>query len=426
MKKGILLIVLTLLITSSFFIYQGFTSKEKERNKKISNDLSETIIANNKIVTSKSGLYKEDNTYYFKGEVYNNYIKIFNRLYRIISIEEKQVKIVSNTNETTFYDNNSGDYLNSNIYNWLNKTEKENTGVYYNSIPNVENLLIPTKYCLNSYTNSKTNCLKIQHDYFSIINIDDYLKTGGKQGFLNNGTSSFLLGYNESNKLLNKEEGGQIKEASNKASGIRVVMTLKKKIKIKKGNGTFKNPYVIDQEQNQNDINKYVQLGDDLYQVIEDKDNVLKLRLMNYLKEKKYFNNKSSKFNPLNKNNIAYYLNNDYYESLPYKESLTECKFLTGELGENKDYFNIYTSTSSSKVGLLNMYDLNITTLLTDYYLINTSTNTSNNSYIYDKFGTIIEEPSNTLKNIVPVICLNKNLINQKGNGSKKNPYIID
>lgn len=426
MKKGILLIFLILLITGSFFIYQGFAYQEKIVNKKISNDLSEIVIANNEIVTSKNGLYKEEDTYYFKGEVYNNYIKIFNRLYRIISITENQVKIASNTNEAIFYDNNSEDYLNSNIYNWLNKTEKENTGIYYNSIPNVENLLIPTKYCLNSYNNNQTNCLKIQHDYFSIINIEDYLKTGGKQGFLNNGTSSYLLGYNESNKLLNKEENGQIKEVNSKASGIRVVMTLKKKIKVVKGNGTFKNPYVLDQEQNKNSINKYVQLGDDLYQVIEEKDNILKLRLMDYLKEKKYFNSKSSKFNPLNKNNIAYYLNNDYYESLPYKDSLTKCKFLTGELKEEKDYFNIYTSTSSSKVGLLNMYDLNISNSLTDYYLINTSTNTSDISYVYDKFGTIIEEPSNTLKNIVPVICLNKDLINQKGDGSKKNPYIID
>lgn len=425
MKKGILLIFLILTLGGSFFIYQGLTY-EKNGKKKESNDLSEIVIANNEIVTSKNGLYQEKDTYYFKGEVYNNYLKIFNRLYRILSITDGKIKIVSNTNEAVFYDSNSKDYLNSNIYNWLNKTEKENTGIYYNSVPNVENILITTKYCLNSYVNNKISCLNENNDYFSILNIEDYLKAGGKTSFLNNGTSSYLLGYNIDSKLLNLEENGLIKERENKASGIRVVMTLKKKIKVKEGKGTYKEPYIIDQEQNENNINKYVKLGQELYQIIEEKDQVLKLRMTNSLKEKKYFNTNSSKFNPLNKNNIAYYLNHDYYETLPYKESLTNCTFLTGELKEDKNYFNIYTSTSSNKIGLPNMFDLLSSNSLTDYYLINTSTTLSNTSYVYDKFGTIIEEPSNTLKKIVPVICLNKNLINQKGTGTEKNPYIID
>ncbi len=425
MKKGILLIFLTLLLSGSFFIYQGF-NHEKSNKKKVSNNLSEIIIRDNKLVTSKSGLYQEKETYYFKGEVYNNYVKIFNRLYRILSITDEKVKIVSNTNEAVFFDFNSNDYLNSNIYHWLNKTEKENTGIYYNSIQGVENLLIPTKYCLNSYINDQITCLKENNDYFSILNIEDYLKAGEKTSFLNNGTSSYLLGYNADSKILNLEENGLVKERENKASGIRVVMTLKKKIKVKEGTGTYKDPYIIDQEQNENDINKYVKLGDDLYQIIEEKEQILKLRMTADLKEKKYFNTNSAKFNPLNKNNIAYYLNHDYYESLSYKDSLTNCIFLTGELKDEKNYFNIYTSTSSTKIGLLNMFDLIPSNSLTDYYLINTSTNISNTSYVYDKFGTIIEEPSNTLKKIVPVICLNKNLINQKGTGTEKNPYIID
>lgn len=424
MKKSILSIFIILLISGIFFIYQGF-SYQKKMDKKKSNTLESVIINNNNLVKD-NGLIKENDTYYFKGETRNNYVKIFNRLYRIISIKNKKVKIVSNNNEAVFYYGNGATYIESNIYKWLNKTEQENTGIYYNSIPGVENLLIPTEYCINTYIDSKVNCSQKEHDYFSILTIEDYLKTGAKKSFLNNGTSSYILGYDEQNKILNKEENGSLNVIDHKASGIRVVMTLKKNIKIKKGTGTFKDPYIIDQENNENDINKYVQLGDDLYQIIEEKEEVLKLRLSTYLKEKKSFNNKLSGFNPLNKNNIAYYLNNEYYHSLSYKDSLTKCKFLTGELKEEQNYLNIYTSTSSTKIGLPNIFDLNISNYLTDYYLINTNAKNSNTAYVYNKFGTIIEEKTTTLNKIIPVICLNKKIINDKGTGTEENPYITD
>lgn len=424
MKNSFILILCILLIIGSFFIYQGVHFQKRVDMKK-DNILSDTVIANNKIV-SKNGLVKKDDTYYFVGDVYNNYVQIFNRLYRILSIKDKEVKIVSNTNEAVFYYGDSKDYINSNIYNWLNKTDKENTGIYYNSIPGVTNLLIPFEYCLNTYINSNINCLEKQSAYFSIMNIEDYIVSGGKNGFLHNGVSSFLLGFDQNNKIYNKDANGSIKTMDNGASGIRVVMTLKKNMKLTKGSGTFKNPYIIDQENNYNDINKYVKLDEDLYQVIEEKDNIYRLRLTTTLKDKRGFSNKLSGFNPLNKNNIAYYLNNDYYNELSYKDNLTKCKFFTGEVGDNRNYFNIYNSVSSTKVGLLNIFDLNIANFLSDYYLVNTSKGDTNISYVYDKFGTVLEDRSITLKKIVPVVCLNKELINDKGSGTVKNPYIID
>lgn len=424
MKKSFLALLFVLLIIGSFFIYQGFEYQNRFNMKK-KKILSDEVIANNKIV-SKNGLIKKDGTYYFSGEVYNNYVQIFNRLYRIISISDGYVKIVSNNNEAVFYYGNNNEYMKSNIYSWLNKGDKENTGIYYDSIPGVRKLLVPTKYCVNEYIDSNIRCLKKQEAYFSIMGIDDYIISGESNGFLNNGVASFLLGVSDNKEVLNKEANGSVRRINNGASGIRVVMTLKKKMKVIKGDGTFKRPYVLEQDNNENIINKYVKLDDDLYQVMGERDNVLRLRLTTYLKEKRGFSNKFSGFNPLNKNNIAYYLNNDYYEGLSYKNYLTKCRFFTGELGDSKDYFDIYKSVSSVMVGLPNIFDLNVVNFLTDYYLVNTSSNSSSISFVYDKFGKVLEDRSITLKRIVPVVCLKKELINDRGTGTVKNPYIID
>lgn len=59
-------------------------------------------------------------------------------------------------------------------------------------------------------------------------------------------------------------------------------MMLKKNILITGGDGSIGNPYVINQEGNDNYINKYVKMGNDLYQVIEDNNNNLRLRLNDY------------------------------------------------------------------------------------------------------------------------------------------------
>lgn len=416
-------ISIIIIIIGILLIYKGYTI-QKNIALNNSNILSNKILLDNKITTNKAGLYRNKATYYFKGEVYNNYVKIFNRLYRIISITDKKVKIVSNVNEAVFYYGKSKDYKTSNINEWLNKTETPNSGIYYNTIPNVEKILVKTSYNINNY-HDKLTPISTENAYFTILNIEDYLQAGSSKSYLNNGTASYILGYDD-NTILEKTTTGNIKKINKtETSGIRVIMTLKKNMKVIKGNGTINNPYVISQKNNTNYINKYIQLGDDLYKVVEEQENILKLRKKKPLPEKKNFSNKLSGFNPLNKNNIAYYLNNTYYKSLSYKKLLKECTFYTSPIKTESNYADIYKSKISTKIGLLNMYDLNITDFLTDYYLVNTSSNDLETAYIYDKFGTIKEEKITTLNKIIPVICIDKNSI-KKGTGTQKNPYIIE
>ena len=49
---------------------------------------------NNKITTEDNGFRKSEDGYYFSGLVENNYVKVFNRLYRVIEVTNaNEVKI---------------------------------------------------------------------------------------------------------------------------------------------------------------------------------------------------------------------------------------------------------------------------------------------------------------------------------------------
>ena len=73
----------------------------------------------------------------------------------------------------------------------------------------------------------------------------------------------------------------------------------------------------------------------------------------------------------------------------------------------------------------MNIFDLNISNYLSDYYLINSSKDDSNITFTYDKFGTIISEGANIIKKVLPVVCIDKSEITS-GTGTLKNPYILE
>lgn len=437
-KVEFLFNIISYILIITLAIYIGYRSifyysKQNIKAKKESNTLAATIIKNNKTTTNNNGFHQNKEGYYFTGTIENNYVKAFNRLYRIIEINnENEVKIVSNENEATIIYGDNYNYKESNIYRWLNKTESINSGIYYKSIPEVENILTKTSYCEGYLKDGKVECKDTRKkDYFTLLTIEDYVKALGKNSYLNNGKNSFILGYDKDNSPLMVTGDGTVTGTNTyEGNGIRVVMTLKKDIKITKGTGTKDDPYIIDQDKKENNINKYVQLNNDVYQIYEEQDNYIRLRLNDYLKVKDtyyetyYSKTKETIFNPKNRYNIAYYLNKTYYNTLPYKDILSECTFLTGESTstDTVNYENIYLNTITAKIGIPNVYDLNTNSNLTNYYLINTTTAKSNLSLVYDQSGQLKEDKSNEERKIVPVICLDKNIL-KIGTGTLEDPY---
>jgi len=427
--------IVSIIIVLLIALYYGgrsiyYYSKQNVVIKKEEETLKAAVLRNHKITLDKNGLHQEKDSYFFRGMVDTNYVSFGNRLYRIMEISrDNSVKIVSNSNEGILNFGDEEEYQNSNIYHWLNKGEHEASGVYQKTIPGEVSLLKETEWCKSVLSLKEVSCDQKNQSYFSLLTLKDYVDALGKNSYLYNKQSSFLLGKNEEGDYLYIAEDGSVTDASVDASyGVRVVMTLKKNIKVTGGSGTYDDPYVINQEGYDTNINKYVSLGADLYKIYEEKDNILRLALTDYLKlegnvVKKPFSNKTALYSPLNRYNIASFLNREYYRSLPYNTLLSECSFAVGEVASGEGYFNQYQDVITNKVGLLSLYDYNNNDTLTDFYLMNTTG--SSMAFVYYANGVLGEEKVTEEKSIVPTVCLDKSLI-KSGDGTKGVPYRVE
>ena len=113
--------------------------------------------------------------------------------------------------------------------------------------------------------------------------------------------------------------------------------------------------------------------------------------------------------------------------NLSYSDKLSDCTFNIGEVSTDTSYsfFEIYKEQVVSKVGLLNQFDLINDNTLTDYYLINKTSSVGSMIKTYNRLGILDDDKGNESKKIVPVICIQKDLI-KNGEGTKENPYVLE
>lgn len=411
-----------------------FYSKQKNKDKKEINTLAATVIKSNKLTKTSNGFHQEKDGYLFKGIVDNNYVVFSNQVFRIMKVyNNNSVKIITENTQGTLIYGDSSSYKDSNLYNFLNKTTKKNSGTFYDSVASPTTLLTQTKWCETTLTSNDAKCSKEKKDYVTTLSTIDYANALGKNSYLNTGKNVWLSDVDKDNNNLYINSDGDVDITTNyEGYGVRAIITLAKNITITKGSGTKGDPYVIDQKGNDTYYNKYVKLGDDIWKIYKDEDETLRLSLNDYLKVKdKYlettYSRISTLYNPLDRSNIAYYLNRTYYNSLSYKLSLSECVFATGEVSTTKgfDYENIYSNSISNKVGLLNIFDLNNNTTLTNYFLMNKTASSTNMAFVYNTDNSLQEAKITDKLRVVPTICLSKSLI-KSGDGSIENPYSLE
>ncbi len=421
-------------------IYIGYRSiyyytKQTNKAKREVNTLARAVLSSNKVTKLDNGLHQEEDGYVFKGIVDNNYVSFAGRLFRIIKINnDNSVRVASLYSQGSLIYGNNTSYKSSNIYNWLNKTSKPHSGVFYKSIPGVEDLLVKTPWCRGVLVNNEVECGSEKgEDYFTLLTLDDYIDTLGKNGYLNTMKNNWILGSGDGNTNLYIGENGSMVSTDNYESfGTIVEFTFKKNIKIVSGSGSLMDPYVIDTEGHDNFVTKYVKLGGNMWRVYEEVGEVLRLSLDTYVDDGtgkevlKSYSDENSLFNPLKKNNIAYYLNRDLYNSFSYKDKLLECTFYTGEISfsEGLDYENLYTDYVNNKIGLLNSFDLVVNNELSNYFLMNTTSNVGSMVYVKKSDNTIDEVKVTKKSRIVPVICIDKNSF-VGGDGTRNNPYVV-
>lgn len=426
--------LIILIIICLYFGGRSIYYYSRQNNTMVSSNLADKIVSNNKIVNSGDGFYQEKNGYIFKGKVSNNYVKFSNRLFRIMEVSnDNVVKIVSDTNQSTLIWGDDSSYENSNLNNWLNKTDMVNSGIYFDTISN-SSLLSKTSYKDNILLKSGIKETKDKYsNYVTSLTINDYIDAKGKDSYLNNGKYFWLIGHNSDNSNLFVDSTGSVEEATSYESyGVRTVISMKKDVSITGGVGSIDDPYVIDMKGNNNYVDQYVKLGNDVWKVYGDKDNKLKLVLNGYIMQNgteymQIYSKTTSLFELNNRYNIGYYLNKVYYNSLSYKDLLLDNDYYVGEISNETGLSiqNIYTDVVTAKVGLLNIFDYNTNLDLTDYYYLNKTSSVGSMIYVGNKDGLLDEDVVSEVKHIVPTICIDKSIL-KNGDGSLNNPYVME
>ena len=293
-----------------------FYSLQSTNKKTAVVNLDSAILNNNQLVKSDDGLYKKKNGYFFKGKVENNYVWFANRMFRVLSVEDdNSVRLVSNDLVSMFMWGDSETYDKSNIRLWLTKTDDSKSGLYYNTIPNFGKYIKKTTYTLDTLDGNKVKTGKEKFkDSVTSISLDDYVLSGGKDGYLNNGKLFYLIGFTSDKDNLYVEEDGSIMSCDKlDAYGIRSVITIKKNTTITQGDGTLNNPYTIDMGTDNNYVDGYVKLGEDIWKVSANDNGILKMYLNGYInvggvEVSKPYSNGSNIFDYFDWSSMAYYL----------------------------------------------------------------------------------------------------------------------
>ena len=132
-------------------------------------------------------------------------------------------------------------------------------------------------------------------------------------------------------------------------------------------------------------------------------------------------------FNYYDDENIAYYLLNDYYTSLSYKDYIVSASYPFGEISNETgyNYSNIYSKSFEGFVSLLNLFDYVSNNELNDFYRNNTTSLIGDMQYVTYSNGLVEEGDVKNEKHIVPVIAIDSKII-KSGNGKIDNPYVVE
>lgn len=367
------------------------------------------IVRNQPIVYEKDGLYRTSGMYIYKGENVDNYIRYSNMLWRIVKFNidgsldlvlDGNINMLKwNNDVVSFEKSDIYKYLNNYFYKLLDYDNLSNTVICTDEIDDLKNIT-----CNNKITDS----------YVRLLSISEYLNSMADNKTYINDSSNIWLSDRGSKTIWNINDKNLSSSKPSNMYYVKPVITLKNSTVLKGGTGKVDDPYIVGDSKL--GVGSYVKLADDVWYIYDIKNDKYLLSLSKELDGKKAFSKKSTKFDITDKTSLAYYLNNEYYESLAYKDILEENDWYNGSYDS---YNDVFSSTTKSYVGLLNVSDIKKEGLI-DYYLMTAS----NNDKIYLYSDTLINSKPNLLRNVVPTIAI-KNLKASNGAGTDTNPYEV-
>lgn len=385
---------------------------------------------------TKGLVYDENkNTYTYIGSVDDNYVSYSGMLFRIISIDKnKNIKMISEDVVTMMYSGLEKGYNDSFVNSWLNSSEEKYSGVFENNLYDKEKYLVKSDVCIDSIDDlSNITCDEVNSEYnVTLLSLSDYKNAGGKNSYLNNGTSFYLSSLNSNNENYYLLESGEISlnQSNSKITGVRAVITIKGDNVLLSGNGSYDEPYVFEKHEVSKladaYVGNYVNIGEDLYKIVDVKNDKVKVALAGVLKENEEdFSIEFSK--TTNKYGIdtivGKYLNEDYYKLISDKVNIIKSDYPVGEIVlSDLDYRKVFDEVSNVNIGMLTFGDMyvndckNVFTLsrgLEDENIIN----------VLNEDGNVYADYNYNKYNVRPAMYLDGNTEIISGIGSEHGPY---
>ncbi len=386
-----------------------------------------------------------DNKEYYSGVDPNNYIYFSGMLFRIVDLDDNNVRIVAERDISNVnYDG---------IDSWLN--------YYYDHInEESKKLIVKNKYCKMNLDESKLSINKC-NNYTKELNVYipsviDVNKAQTDEGnYLKPETMSWLADTKDKNSsyLTRNIFYNEYKDRSFVAYnniynfGVRPILTIKGDVLITTGNGTEDNPYEIgdfktakaSDKVNTRQSGEYLEISGKLWQIVDKSDDgatkvIADFSLskdFNYLKI--YYDDelKDHIYNPKIKNNVGYQINNlssQYIDTKYFVKHLIEVPIYKDNAMYGKE---IDTKTYKTTIFAPNMYEMysadSGSQLLRSYWTINSSKD-RNLKYGVSDIGVVMYgELTQTQEfGIRPTAFLDKGCIIVSGKGTKTDPYKID
>jgi len=305
--------------------------------------------------------------YYFNGDVDTNYVTYSGILWRVIKIGENNViTLISDNSLTTLAYGENKNYEQSYINKWLNTNDEENSGILERNLNSKVTYLKNSDLCLDRIDDvNNISCESFNNENsITLLSISDYINTGASNSFVNTNENFYLSTMTSDNKVWYVSDEGKLnKSDGNDIYGIKPVIKFKENLDLISGNGTKDNPYVI--ESNLCLFGSYVKLDEDIWRIIDVKEDSIKLMYNDYLKDGNdvisyKYSNYSAYFDDTKYNTLAYYLNKTFLNNLSYKDLIMETNYANGYYGTENDfdYSTTLKNTIKTKVALISIGDI--------------------------------------------------------------------
>ena len=374
---------------------------------------------------------KVEDEMYFINKPKNNYISYSNIIWRIIKVNaDNSFTAISDNALTSLAFGKEVKYSDSMINKWLNFDETDKySGILERELNTPEKYLVKTETCLDIIDSINNNpCKNVdKSNYLSLLSTIDFANIGNKSSFVINDEFFYLGNINKKNEIWYVTNDGKVTlNSGTDIIGVRPVITIKPNVDYISGDGTSNDPYVIDGDSL---FGSYVKLGNDLWRVYEVNGSQLRLMLNDYLKVGENnlthsYSSNSSYHNDTVNGSLAYYLNHDYYNSLSYKDLITEKKWSNGfyNSSNNYDYETSLSKEVDTKIATLSIGNIFLNPEFDNFFSMTSTTDNGSIMYTIQKDKKPYSKSVQAKLNVIPAITIDKNVL-KKGNGTINNPY---